>query len=122
MAHFAEIDEDNLVTRILVTDNDAPNEGYDWLTENLGGTWIKTSFNTFGGQHLLGGVPLRKNRAEIGFTYDAVRDAFVPPKPYDSWVLNEETCLWQAPKARPTDGKKYLWDEGLLDWVEQPDN
>lgn len=97
MAHFAEIDENKIVLRVLVTDNNDTNgdEGYQWLIDNLGGVWIKTSYNTVGGTHLLGGTPLRKNYAGIGFTYDETRDAFIPPKPDGDWVLNEETCFWE---------------------------
>jgi hypothetical protein len=83
-----------------------------------GGTWVKTSYNTLGGKHLLGGTPLRKNYAGIGFTYDEGRDAFISPKPFDSWLLDEETCLWQSPVPYPTDGKDYDWDEQTLSWVE----
>ena len=98
MAHFAEIDENNIVIRVLVTNSDDQNndEGYQWLVDNLGGTWVKTSYNTYGGVHLQGKTPLRKNYAGIGFTYNPVRDAFIPPKPENgNWVLNEDTCLWQ---------------------------
>lgn len=97
MAHWAEIDENNIVQRVVVTSNDLPDEGYEWLTTRLGGTWIKTSYNTLGGVHLLGDSPLRKNFAGIGFTYDPERDAFIPPKPdlEKNWVLNEESCLWE---------------------------
>jgi hypothetical protein len=107
MAHFAELDENNIVIRVLVTDNDAPNEGYDWLIDNLGGTWVKTSYN----------AAIRKNYAGIGFTYDAQRDAFIPPKPFDSWLLVEETAQWVAPIHYPEDGLMYQWDEAVLDWV-----
>ena len=108
MAHFAEIDENNVVLRVLVTNNDFPNEGYNWLIENLGGTWIKTSYN----------ANIRKNFAGIGYTYDEGRDAFIPPKPYESWLLNEDTCQWEAPTAYPTDGKLYTWDEDSQEWIE----
>jgi len=118
MAHFAEINKNNIVLRVLVTDNNDPNgdEGYKWLVDNLGGTWIKTSYNTVGGQHLLEGKPLRKNYAGVGFSYDAQRDAFVPPKPFDSWLLNEETCLWEAPTPKPDDGNKYVWNQQIVNW------
>lgn len=106
MAHFAEIDENKIVVRVLVTDNNAPNEGYDWLVKNLGGTWIQTSYN----------ATTRKNYAGVGFTYDFDRDAFIPPQPYRSWLLDEETCDWYAPKAFPTDGFTYFWNEALVDW------
>jgi hypothetical protein len=97
MAHWAEIDETNKVIRVLVGDNDDPagDEGYQWLIDNLGGTWIKTSYNTKGGVHTDGGTPLRKNYAGIGSIYDPIRDAFIPSKPeFGNWVLNEDTCLW----------------------------
>jgi hypothetical protein len=105
MAHFAEV-ENNLVVRVLVTDNNAQNEGYDWLVENLGGTWIQTSYNG----------NIRKNYAGIGFTYDSDRDAFIPPKPFDSWILDEETCRWQPPTPYPSDGFTYQWNEAELTW------
>lgn len=108
MAHFAEIDENNIVLRVLVTDNDFPNEGYDWLVENLGGTWVQTSYN----------ANFRKNFAGIGFTYDSERDAFIAPQPFPSWELNEQTCQWEPPVAYPTDGKIYKWDEESLSWIE----
>ena len=110
MAHWAEIDENNIVVRVTVGDNNDPNgdEGYQWLIDNLGGTWIKTSYNTVGGIHKTGGVPFRKNYAGIGYIYDPVRDAFIPPKPsleesqvknrILEWELNEETCLWEIVK------------------------
>jgi hypothetical protein len=108
MAHFAELDENNIVTQVLVTDNDYPNEGYDWLVETFGGTWIQTSYN----------ATIRKNFAGIGFSYDETRDAFIPPKPFESWLLNEETCNWEAPKPYPTDGKLYNWDQESQEWIE----
>jgi hypothetical protein len=98
MAHWAEIDENNIVLRVLVGNNDDSDEGYQWLIDNLGGTWIKTSYNSFGGVHQLGGVPLRKNYAGIGYIYDSERDAFIPPKPDGvGWILNENSCLWENP-------------------------
>ena len=116
MSHFAEIDENNIVTRVLVGNNEHPDEGHQWFVDNLGGTWVKTSYNTRGGVHTLGGTPLRKNYAGIGYTYDETRDAFIPPKPYDSWVLDEETCLWEAPVAMPDDGEPYAWNEETQSW------
>lgn len=97
MAHWAEIDENNIVLRVTVGDNNDPSgdEGYQWLIDNLGGIWVKTSYNTYGGIHELGGTPFRKNYAGIGFTYDPIRDAFIPPKPEGNWILDEETCLWE---------------------------
>ena len=108
MSHFAEINENNVVLRVLVGDNDMPNEGYDWFIENLGGTWIKTSYNG----------SIRKNFAGIGYTYNEELDAFIPPKPHESWSLNSSTCLWQAPVAYPQDGRAYVWNEESLLWVE----
>ena len=108
MAHFAEIDEDNIVLRVLVTDNNDPNgdEGYQWLLDNLGGTWIKTSYNG----------TIRKNFAGKGATYDQERDAFIAPKPYPSWQLNEETCRWEPPTPYPSDGFAYDWNESNIAW------
>lgn len=98
MAHWAEI-VDGIVTQVVVTDNDMPNEGYDWLADNLGGVWIQTSYNTRGGVHQLGGEPLRCNYAGLGFSYDSQRDAFIPPKPSEDAVLDEDTCRWIVPEA-----------------------
>lgn len=108
MSHFAELDENNVVIRVLVGDNNLPNEGYDWFVERLGGRWVQTSYN----------ANFRKNFASVGYSYDEVRDAFIPPKPYESWVLNEETCLWEAPVPRPEDDKIYYWNEDSLTWIE----
>ena len=108
MAHWAEIDENNLVLRVIVTSNEDPagDEGHSWLVKNLGGTWVKTSYNS----------NIRKNYAGVDYTYDAQRDAFIAPKPFDSWILNEETCQWQAPTEYPDDGLTYKWDEEKTDW------
>ena len=120
MAHFAEVDENNVVLRVLVVDNQHENDGQNFLanTLGLGGTWLKTSYNTIGGVHTSGGTPYRKNYAGIGFTYDAERDAFIAPKPYASWTLNETSCLWDAPVAYPSDGKIYTWNETTTSWDE----
>ena len=121
MAHFAEIDENNIVVRVLVVDNSEENNGQFFLADTLGlgGTWIKTSYNTFGGTHTNGGNPLRKNYAGVGYSYDSYRDAFIPPKPYNSWVLNEDTCLWDAPTPMPIqEGKVFKWIEEDLNWQE----
>jgi hypothetical protein len=107
MSHFAEIDENNVVLGVLVGDNKAPNEGLDWFVENLGGRWIQTSYN----------ANFRKHFAGVGFTYDEQLDAFIPIKPFDSWVLNQDTCTWQAPIAKPLQGE-WTWDESMLNWVE----
>lgn len=105
MSHFAELDENNIVIRVLVGDNNAPNEGYDWIAKNLGGRWVQTSYNG----------NFRKNYAGVGDTYDEQRDAFIAPKPFNSWVLNEATCQWEAPIPRPTSGM-FAWDEDALNW------
>ena len=104
MAHWAEIDENNIVTRVTVGSNDDSDEGYQWLIDNLGGTWVKTSYNTQGGVHTLDGTPLRKNYAGIGYTYDSERDAFIAPKSncHPEEVLNEETCVWECNNAEHT--------------------
>jgi hypothetical protein len=121
MAHFAEIDENNIVTRVLVVGDDQEDRGQEFLADDLGlgGTWKKTSYNTQGGVHTLGGTPFRKNYAGIGYSYDAERDAFIPPKPFASWVLNEETCNWNAPVEMPVEeGKFFRWDEETTSWEE----
>lgn len=112
MAHWAELDENNVVLRVTVGDNNDPagDEGYQWLIDNLGGTWVKTSYNG----------NIRKNFAGIGFTYDESRDAFIPPQPFASWILNETTCQWDAPEPYPTDGSVYDWDETTTSWVLAP--
>jgi hypothetical protein len=116
MAHFAKV-LDGKVTQVIV----AEQEFFDYFVDTSPGEWIQTSYNTRGGVHQQGGTPLRKNYAGIGYTYDSEKDAFIPPKPYDSWSLNEESCLWEAPVAYPTDGKIYRWDEPTTSWVEVPE-
>ena len=118
MSHWAEIDENNVVLRVTVGDNNEPDEGYQWLIDNLGGTWIKASYNTYGGVHLLGGTPLRKNYPTIGYTYDETRDAFIPPQLYPSFVLDEETCQWKNPIPKPeaTETTGWEWNEATLSW------
>lgn len=112
MAHFAQVDENNIVVQVIVADSQ------EWCEANLGGTWIQTSYNTFAGEHKLGGTPLRKNYAGIGYKYDAERDAFIPPQLFPSWSLNEQTCLYEPPIPYPSDEKPYKWDEESGDWVE----
>ena len=121
MAHFAEIDGDNIVTRVLVVNDADASDGQNFLanTLGLGGIWKQTSYNTSGGVHSTGGTPFRKNYAGIGYTYDSGRDAFIPPKPYASWLLNEDTCLWDAPTPMPVEeGKIFKWVEEDLNWQE----
>jgi hypothetical protein len=111
MAHFAHI-KDGIVDQVIVIDQETLNTG-NWGNPS---EWIQTSYNTQGGQHPEG-RPLRKNYAGIGYTYDSVRDAFIPPKPFPSWVLNEDTCLWGSPVPMPTTGM-HTWDEATTSWVE----
>ena len=112
MSHFAKV-ENGIVTQVIVAEQDVIDSGL------FGTGWVQTSYNTYGGQHTNGGVPLRKNYAGVGFTYDSVRDAFYAPKPYESWILDEATCIWQAPTPMPTDDTKmYAWNEATLNWVE----
>ena len=144
MAHYAELDGSNIVTRVIVVGNENcldgdGNEseavGIAWC-ENFfkGGTWIQTSFNTCAGKHFTpnsrldseaidfmtedGGTPLRKNYAGKGYIYDSTRDAFHEPQYFPSWILNETTCRWDAPVTSPDDGKSYVWDEDTTSWVE----
>ena len=117
MAHFAKLDENNVVIFVTVGRQEDDGKEAD-LCARTGDVYKQTSYNTHGGVHALGGTPLRKNYAGIGYTYDAGRDAFIPQKPYASWLLNETTCLWDAPVAYPDDGKRYSWDEATTSWVE----
>ena len=126
MASFAKIGLNNKVIEVLSVNNNVLKDsngieqevnGIDFLTKLTGwAIWKQTSYNTVGGVHKLGGTPLRKNYAGIGMTYDEDRDAFIPKKPFNSWILNETTCLWNAPVAYPTDGGKYSWNETNLNW------
>lgn len=115
MSHFAQIDGNNIVTQVIVVEQDVIDTGMFGDPAS----WIQTSYNTTGGVHTLGGTPLRKNYAGIGYTYNASRDAFIPPKPFASWTLNEDTCLWEAPTTRPVEeGKIFVWNEETTSWVE----
>jgi hypothetical protein len=125
MAHFAKIglngkviEVQSVVNEVIHDANGVEQEsiGIDFLTKLTGwAIWKQTSFNTFGGVHSLGGTPLRKNHAGTGYTYDEDRDAFIPPKPFKSWILNETTCQWESPVVKPTDGE-YIWNELTLSW------
>jgi hypothetical protein len=108
MSHFAKV-ENGIVTQVIVAEQDVIDSGL------FGTGWVQTSYNTHGGQHP-NGTPLRKNYAGVGYTYDEQRDAFIPPKPFASWLLNEDTCLWDAPVAMPNDGAMYQWNEETLAW------
>lgn len=120
MSHFAKV-TDGIVTQVIV----AEPEFFETFVDTSPGEWIQTSYNTRGGVHYTDGQlsqdqtkSLRKNYAGIGFTYDRTRDAFIPPKPFASWLLNDNTCLWDAPVTYPTDGRQYTWDEATTSWVE----
>lgn len=118
MAHYAFLDENYIVTEVIVGRDES---NFDWerhYGDIRGQLCKRTSYNTVGGVHNNGGQPFRKNYAGIGFTYDPIRDAFIAPKPFNSWILDEETCLWGAPVALPDDGKMYTWNEDNLQWVE----
>ena len=121
MAHFAKLGPGNIILTVEPVSNDiatTEQAGIDFLNNlyNTRDVWKQTSYNTVGGVHLKGGTPFRKNYAGIGYSYDQTRDAFIPPKPFVSWTLNEETCLWEAPVAYPDDGQKYLWNEETQQW------
>jgi hypothetical protein len=122
MGHFAKV-SNGIVTRVIVAEADFFNN----FVDDSPGQWIQTSYNTRGGVHYQPNTnepsedqskALRKNYAGIGYTYDATRDAFIPPKPFNSWTLNEDTCLWDSPVAYPEDGKLYKWNEEILNWEE----
>ena len=117
MAHFAEIDQNNIVLRVIVAEQDFINSGAVGDPAH----WIQTSYNTYAGEHKLGNTPLRKNYAGVGFTYDPVRDAFYSPKPEGTWILNEQTCLWERPIPYPQDGQMYYFDEQQQTWVVTTD-
>lgn len=112
MAHYAKV-EDGIVTQVIVADSK------EWCEDNLGGVWIQTSYNTTGNTHKLGGTPLNKNYASVGYTWDGI--GFASPQPYPSWSLNSDTYLWEPPIAKPIDGKIYNWDEATLSWEEVTD-
>jgi hypothetical protein len=125
MAHFAKLGKGNVVEQVVVVNNNeaaTEQDGINFLKSLYGQdtTWVQTSYNTHGGEHKLGETPLRKNFAQIDGKYNESLDAFIPPKPYASWLLNNDTCLWDAPVAKPDDygdpGVVYVWSEGLRNW------
>jgi len=119
MAHYAYVDGRNIVTQVIVgkDENEPVPDGYNSWEHYYGA--LRCSYNTYGGEHKNGGVPFRKNYPGLGFIWDPIRDAFIPPRPYltPSWVLNEDTCLWEAPVPYPNDGQPYTWDESTLSWI-----
>ena len=132
MASFAKLNSENIVTTVVSVVNEVLKDSNGIEQENIGieflktlynepnAIWKQTSYNTHGGIHSLGGTPFRKNHAGIGYTYDSNRDAFIPPKPYNSWILNESTCNWEAPIVMPIDDNNmYKWNEEILNWTLQ---
>ena len=113
MAHYAKV-SNSLVIQVIV----AEPEFFETFVDSSPGEWIQTSYNTQGGVHSEGNTPLRKNYAGVGYTYDPTRDAFIPPQPFPSWTLNEDTCQYEAPVAYPDDDKMYNWDESTTNWIE----
>jgi hypothetical protein len=121
MAHFAKLGVGNVVEKVHVVSNDVATTeqaGIDFLNKlyNTRDVFKQTSYNTRAGEHILGGTPFRKNYAGVGYNYDQTRDAFIPPKPFASWTLNEETCVWDPPVVRPDDGQRYSWNETTQQW------
>ncbi len=126
MAHYAFLDDNNIVTEVITGRDEGDlvagvTSWEDYYSSIRGQRCLRTSYNTQGGVHLNGGEPFRKNYAGIGFTYDDERDCFIPAKPFDSWVLNEDTCLWEAPVPYPADGGIYTWNEETGNWAELTD-
>jgi hypothetical protein len=131
MASFAKLNSENIVTTVESVVNEVLKDSNGVEQEAIGvqflktlynepnAIWKQTSYNTIGGVHNNGGTPFRKNHASIGFTYDSNRDAFIPKKTFNSWILNEDTCLWEAPVTYPTDGQKYSWNEENKNWTLQ---
>lgn len=119
MAHYAKVLEGKVI-QVIVAEEDF----FDTFVDTSPGDWIKTSYNTHEGVHTLDGTPLRKNFAGVGYTYDPLLDAFIPPKPAgcDSWVLNEETCMWQPPTPYPNDGQRYTWNDPEEQWEVLPED
>jgi hypothetical protein len=120
MAHYAFLDENNKVTEVIVgkDENEGETDWEQYYSELKGQPCKRCSYNTVGGEHKHDGTPFRKNYPGYGFQYDESRDAFIPPKEFNSWLLNEDKCLWESPIERPNDGKKYIWNEGVTNWEE----
>jgi|TARA_B100000902_G_C26795223_1_gene661829 hypothetical protein len=121
MAHFAKLGAGNIVVAVHIVSNDiatTEQAGIDFLNNlyKSRDIWRQTSYNTYAGEHSLGGTPFRKNFAGVGYHYDQTKDAFIPPQPYNSWTLNETTCIWDPPVAYPSDGKIYIWNETTRQW------
>lgn len=118
MAYFARLDEDNVVVQVVSVSDEHEADGENWCKEFFGnGPWKQTSYNTYRGVHKLGGTPFRKNYAGKGHTYDEARDAFIPPKPLPSFILDEDTCQWNCPVTAPVGQGFHYWDEDTLSWI-----
>lgn len=117
MTHFAKLDVNNVVECVLPGRQEDEGKEIE-LSARTGDVYKQTSYNTRGGIHLIGGIPFRKNFAGIGYFYDGIRDAFIPPQNYPSWTLNEDSCLWEAPTPMPNDGAPYAWNESTISWDE----
>ena len=118
MAHYALLDENNTVVQVITGKDEGGDTDWEaYYTNSTGKTCKRTSYNSCGGEHMDGGTCFRKNYAGMGYTYDTARDAFIPPKPYNSWVLSESSCCWEAPVAQPSEGGPYVWDEDTTSWV-----
>ena len=118
MAHFAELDENNIVIQVIPAHDIYEDTGEELYQSITGKVWKRTSYNTVEGVHLKGGIPFRKNYAGIGWKYDEVKDAFIPPKPFNSWILDENKCIWKATIEYPQDGLDYKWDESMVNWIQ----
>ena len=119
MAHFAELDENNVVIQVIVGIDEDRGNGEEIYQLETGNVWKRTSYNTKSNVHLLGGTPFRGNYAGIGYIYDQVKDVFYTPKPFESWILNENSYTWESPVPYPMDGKRYTWDETSQSWIER---
>lgn len=118
MAHFAQLDENNIVIQVIVAGDEYESTGEELYAEIAGGVWKRTSYNTINGSHVLNGTPFRGNYAGVGFTYNETLDAFIPPKPFNSWVLNESTFNWVPPIPVPDASPTWMWDENTQSWIE----
>ena len=120
MAHFAQLDENNIVVQVIVAGDEYESTGEQLYAETVGGVWKRTSYNTVSGTHRNGGTPFRGNYAGVGFKYDETLDAFIPPKPFESWLFNESTFNWVPPIPVPDASSVWMWDEEKQAWVEPP--
>jgi hypothetical protein len=120
MAHFAQLDENNIVIQVIVAGDEYESTGEQLYAETVGGVWKRTSYNTVSGTHRNDGTPFRGNYAGVGFKYDETLDAFIPPKPFESWVLDQSIFNWVPPIPVPDASSAWIWDEETLSWIEPP--